>query len=268
MSEAPGKDLAISRKKPFNDLLDRCSLDHCGSRIVLALDIPHRKGSSGLLEASKAILNEVSDYVGAVKINFHLIIPLSIRELAELNDLVHALKLCSIADIKLNDIDSTNETATDYLWDAGFDAIIVNPFVGYKGGLDIVYEKAQRLGRGVISLAYMSHTGAEESYGIETVTGASMFEIMLERANLWDSDGVILGATRSERIKEARSALRKSIKIISPGSGAQGGDALAAVGAGADYLIYGRSIVDQKDRVTAARQIFQMLTSQVSQETC
>ena len=53
-------------------------------------------------------------------INFHLIIPLSLGELTELNNFALDKGLPTIADIKLNDIDNTNRIATDYLWDANF----------------------------------------------------------------------------------------------------------------------------------------------------
>jgi orotidine-5'-phosphate decarboxylase len=116
-----------------------------------------------------------------VKINFHLLIPLDIREIAKLNGTIHSKDLVSIADINLNEIDNTNEVARSYLWDSGFDAVIVNPFAGFKGGLDIVY-KAHPVGKGVISLAYMSHPGADERYGLEKKNG-TIFELMLDHAN-------------------------------------------------------------------------------------
>ena len=263
MTDLQNEGSSISRKsKAFNDLIDRCSTAHGGSRIILALDLPHRKSTNGLLKDSMAILDKISDLLAAVKINFHLIIPLSLDDLSELNARIHSARLCSIADIKLNDMDNTNEIATDYLWDAGFDAVIVNPFVGFKGGLDTVYKRAQQLDKGVISLAYMSHPGADESYGIETSVGASMFEIMIDRANLWDSDGVILGTPRIDKIQDARSILRKSIKIISPGSGSQGGDPTSALKAGADYLIFGRSLVNAEDPREATLRISEALKSQ------
>jgi len=167
--------------------------------------------------------------------------------------------LVSIADLKLNDIDNTNEVATKYLWDSGFDAVIVNPFVGFNGGLDKVYEQGHLLRKGIISLAYMSHPGAVEGYGLETRNGKSVYEVMLERANSWRSDGVIIGSTRVEKIRHARSILEKRIRIICPGSGAQGGDPIESVKAGADYLIFGRSLVTSAEPEEAARQIFEML---------
>ncbi len=243
----------------FNDHLQESSKRKSGSRIILALDIPHRKETRNLLNDSIGVLDKVSDYVCAVKINFHLIIPLSLGELSKLNQEAHSKSLLSIADIKLNDIANTNEVATSYLWDCGFDGVIVNPFVGFKGGLDVVYETAHSLGKGVITLSYMSHPGADEGYGLEMKNGSSTYEIMLHRAIEWGSDGVILGATRSDKIRHARSVLPKDIKIISPGSGAQGGDPVASLKAGADYLVYGRSIVSAVEARESARQIFETL---------
>jgi orotidine-5'-phosphate decarboxylase len=230
-----------------------------GSRIVLALDLPYRKETDGLLEDSLKLLERVSDFVCAVKINFHLIIPLSISELSSLNNQIHSKDLVSIADIKLNDIDNTNEVAVNYLWDSGFDAVIANPFVGLNGGLDVVYEAANRRDKGVITLAYMSHPGANEGYGLEMKSGLTLFELMLKRANEWGSDAVIMGTTHSDKIAQARSVLRQSVKIISPGSGAQGGDPMASVEAGTDYLIYGRAIVIADDPAREARRIFEVV---------
>jgi orotidine-5'-phosphate decarboxylase len=250
-------DPSASRSR-FNELL-RKSEEKSGSKIILALDLPYRKSTENLLADSLSILDQVSDFVCAVKINFHLIIPLSIQEIFRVNELVHSKGLVSIADIKLNDIDNTNEIATRYLWDSGFDGVIVNPFVGFKGSLDIVYKTCHSAGKGVISLAYMSHPGADEGFGIETKDGHTFFDLMLDRANEWGSDGVILGSTRSDKIRQARAKLNKSIKIISPGSGAQGGDPIESLKSGTDYLIYGRSIVSAPKPSEAARQIYEKL---------
>ena len=132
----------------------------------------------------------------------------------------------------------------EYLWKAGFSAVIVNPFAGFKGGLDSVFASAKDHGKGVITLAFMSHSGAAEGFGLKLEDGSTIFELFLDRAKSWSADGVILGSTRPEKIELAKSNLNGSYcKIFSPGSGAQGGDPVAALNAGSDYLIYGRSIV-------------------------
>lgn len=242
----------------FNSYLEASSRQS-RSRIILALDLEHRKDSRGLLTEAKKILDLVREYICAIKINFHLIIPLSLQELKELNDFAKERQLPVIADIKLNDIENTNLIATDYLWDANFSAVIVNPFVGFRGGLKGVYLSAKRLQKGVISLAYMSHPGAEEGYGLELSSGKLIFDLMLQRANAWGSDGVILGTTRPEKIALAREKLTPNIKILSPGSGPQGGDPKAALLAGADYLIFGRAILESKDPQAKAKEIYQTL---------
>ncbi len=229
------------------------------SRIILALDIDYRDDTSKLLTDAKVIVNKTSKYLCAVKLNFHLITPLSISELRELNRTISSRGLPSIADIKLNDIDNTNRVATEYLWKAGFSAVIVNPFVGYNGALDVVLQRAHEIGKGVIFLAYMSHRGAEEGYGLRLEKGETIHELFLEHARDWKADGVVMGTTRPEKILAARNFLGSRIKIFSPGSGAQGGNPVASLKAGADYLIFGRSIVESGDPNQAVREIYQSL---------
>jgi orotidine-5'-phosphate decarboxylase len=245
-------------RRSFDDRLRSASNQNSGSKIILALDLPYRKDPRGLLRDSINLLEKVTSYICAVKSNFHLILPLSISEVEELNDRIHSKGLVSIADIKLNDIANTNNVAVNYLWDSGFDGVIANPFVGFEGGLDVVYQSANQRDKGVITLAYMSHPGADEGYGLETREGSTLFELMLKRANEWGSDGVIVGSTRSDRIAQARSILNRDIAIISPGSGTQGGDADASLKAGSDYLVYGRSVITSNDPAKEAKRISQM----------
>lgn len=230
------------------------------SRIVLALDIDFTPSEDSIFASCKRILDLTANYVCAVKLNFHVILPLSLTRLTELNSLISSYGLCSIADIKLNDIDNTNRVATEYLWNSGFSAVIANPFVGYEGALDIVFKRARELGKGVVTLAYMSHRGANETFGLELPSGKTISDVFIERANAWGSDGVILGSTRPERIQVARRKLHSEIKIFSPGSGAQGGDAMKALEAGADYLIFGRTIVASEDPKKAAELTYRSLS--------
>ncbi len=66
-----------------------------------------------------------------------------------------------IADMKLNDIGATNVEAAETLFSNGFDALIANPFVGYKEGMEDLLEKSREMRKGVIMLVYMSHAGCE-----------------------------------------------------------------------------------------------------------
>jgi orotidine-5'-phosphate decarboxylase len=229
------------------------------SRLILALDLDFRDDVASLAEDAKRIVRETSDYMCAVKFNFHLIAPLGLEELRSINDVISNYQLPSIADIKLNDIDNTNRVATEYLWKAGFSAVIVNPFVGYEGGLDVVLKRAKELGKGVIVLVHMSHRGADEGYGLTLQNNGTIFDLFLDRAKKWSADAIIVGSTHPEKIRSARERVGTEIKIISPGSGAQGGDPLKSLEAGSDYLIVGRSIVDAPNPKEEANRLFRSL---------
>jgi orotidine-5'-phosphate decarboxylase len=214
---------------------------------VLALDPP--AGRPRLPEFAAKTIRAVEQHVCAIKMNFHLLLPLSAPEISRINRLAHSRGLQSIADIKLNDIESTNEVAVDHLTRMGFDAVIANPFIG-RGALAALVQKAHRADAGVIALVYMSHPGAKEGFGLE-VGGRGLYREFLQRAADAGADGIVVGATQLDILRQ----VAKRLPVYSPGVGAQGGDAEQAVRAGADYLIIGRSIVEARQPGRAAKEI-------------
>ncbi|MGQ9780994.1 MAG: orotidine 5'-phosphate decarboxylase [Nitrososphaeria archaeon] len=226
------------------------------SRVVVGLDL-RLKDPKALKERAKQVIVGVHDKVCAVKVNFHLLLPLGIGELTEVVNEAHCRDLPVIADIKLNDISSTNLVATEILWDIGFDAVICNPFVGFEEGLGPSIEFAHRRGKGVILLAYMSHRGAVEGYGLDVVYGGELckiYDVFVRRAVNWKADGLIVGATNPQLISHVRENCG-GIPIFSPGLITQGGDPREAVKAGADYLIVARAIAEAVDPSTRAKEI-------------
>jgi len=93
----------------------------------------------------------------------------------------------------------------------------------------------------------MSHPGAEQFM-------APLAEDLAQLAVNVNAAGVVAPATRPERIKLIRSIIGNRM-IISPGVGAQGGSALQAIRAGADYLIVGRSIFEADDPEESAKKV-------------
>ncbi|MEM2660701.1 MAG: orotidine 5'-phosphate decarboxylase [Nitrososphaeria archaeon] len=226
------------------------------SRIVLGLDLKPDQ-SENLLRKALKIIDEVKDDVCGIKVNLHLIIPLGFRELKAIVDRAHDFGLLSIADLKLNDISSTNIIATDILWNIGFDAVICNPFVGFEEALGPCIENAHLIGKGVITLTYMSHRGAVEGYGLEVLMEGKpikMYDLFIERAIKWNVDGLIVGATNPAIIKYVKDRV-KTIPIFSPGVFVQGGDPKEAVRAGSDYLIIARAIIESNDVKKSAKEI-------------
>jgi orotidine-5'-phosphate decarboxylase len=163
-------------------------------------------------------------------------------------------------DCKVNDIGATNQTIAEYYYAAGFDALIANPFIGWEEGLQPIFSVAQKHQRGVILLAYMSHKGAAEGYGqtvidSETHMETKQYLAFAKKALKYGADGVVVGATVPEKIREIHQVLGENVPIYSPGVGAQGGGAATALEAGARYLIVGREIVQAQNPAAAAEKL-------------
>jgi orotidine-5'-phosphate decarboxylase len=231
------------------------------SRLVLALDFPFEAiaNREKIIVTAQRVLKAVHPYVCAVKINHHLTLPLGTFDgVQQLVEQIRGQGMLAIMDAKANDIGNTNQIIAEYYFAAGFDAIIANPFVGWDEGLKPLFEVSKKLNRGVILLTYMSHKGASEGYGqtiIDAQTGEKTLQYIsfARKALMWGADGVVVGATVPQKIREVKQILQDKVDIYSPGVGAQGGAAETAVEAGANYLIVGREITNSNDPATTAR---------------
>ncbi len=233
--------------RPFGDWLASSSRKS-GSKIILAVDV------GGPLEsragAASSLVSALSGRIVAVKVNWHLLLPYGVLGLRELVARCADAGLPLIADMKLNDIGATNVEAAETLFSNGFDAVIANPFVGYKEGMEDLLRKSREMDKGVILLVYMSHAGAREGYGLK-VGGRPLYLDFARKTRRWGADGAVVSSKSPSIIRQVRSALDKDQVILSPGVGFQGGDGKRALESGADYLIVGRSIVGAKDPAKA-----------------
>ena len=233
------------------------------SPLVLALDFPFEpaENRNNVLIKAQKILKAVHPYISAVKINHHLTLPLGTFDGVQfLVEQIRGQGLLAIMDAKVNDIGATNQVIAEYYFAAGFDAIIANPFVGWEEGMKPLFDVSKRLNRGVILLTYMSHKGAAEGYGqiiVDPFTGEQIpqYVSFARKAVQWGADGVVVGATRPEKIAEVKQILGDKAAIYSPGVGVQGGSADAAIRAGSDYLIVGREITMATDPAEAAQKL-------------
>jgi orotidine-5'-phosphate decarboxylase len=216
------------------------------SRIILATDVLGPYASR--VEKAAELVSSVRGGIVGVKVNWHLLLPYGVLGLGPLVDACKSADLPLIADVKLNDVGSTNAEVADILFSNGFDALIANPFAGYKEGIEEVMNKGREMGKAVILLVYMSHRGAREGYGL-AVGGVPLYVRFARKTRQWRADGAVVSSKSPSIIREVRSILRREQVIFSPGVGFQGGDGMKALAAGSDYLIVGRSIVDAKDPV-------------------
>lgn len=229
------------------------------SKIVLALDVENPDRTK-LAEQSKKILEDVRDYVCALKLNRQLVLALGLQSgVDSIIKLAHDFSLPAIMDAKLNDVGHTNKFMMRAYLDAGFDAVIASPAAGWEGGLEPVFNVATSRGKGVILLVYMSNPGAEAFYSLmasrENGQSRRIFEMFTEMAIERKADGAIVGATKPAIISRVRELAGPKLAIFSPGVGAQGGDARESLKAGSDYLIVGRSIYGASDPTKAAREL-------------
>jgi len=215
-----------------------------GSRVILAADVTGPYESR--VERASELVSLLKERIVAVKVNWHLLLPYGVLGLRELVERCGDAGLPVIADMKLNDIGATNVETAETLFSNGFDALIANPFVGYKEGLEELMSKCREMRKGVVLLVYMSHSGAKEGYGLK-VGNEPLYLRFARDTRKGGADGAIVSSKSPSIIRQVRSVLRKEQVILSPGVGFQGGDARRALKAGSDYVVVGRSITEAKD---------------------
>ena len=201
-------------------------------------------------------IKKLHPYLCGIKLNFHLLLPLSGKEIIKINKTAHQFGLQTIADIKLNDIGNTNRVTTEHLWNLGFDAVIVNPIMGIDSLKNLV-KSAHKNQKGVITLCHMSAPEAKLSYDMEIKIGKKqqLYQLFLDWALTAKVDGIIVGATFPKIIQYCSKKAGKNLSIFSPGVGTQGGNASEVISSGTNYLIVGRTILNSKNPVAVAKEL-------------
>ena len=201
-------------------------------------------------------IKKLNPYLCGIKLNFHLLLPLSAREIIKINKTAHDYGLQTIADIKLNDIGNTNRVTTEHLWNLGFDAVIANPIMGLDSLKNLV-KSSHKEKKGVITLCHMSAPEAKLSYDMEIKMGKKqqLYQLFLNWALTAKVDGIVVGATFPKIIQYCSKQAGKNLSIFSPGVGTQGGNASEVISSGTNYLIVGRTILNAKNPVSEAKEL-------------
>src|SRR5207244_2209296 len=84
------------------------------------------------------VLGQTGAYICGVRFGRQTVLNLGLSFTRRLTRRVHASGLPCVIDDKLSDIGPTNEAIARAYYRLGFDAIIVNPSSGWKGGLEPV----------------------------------------------------------------------------------------------------------------------------------
>ena len=202
-------------------------------------------------------IKKLNPYLCGIKLNFHLLLPLSAKDIIKINKIAHDYGLQTIADIKLNDIGNTNRVTTEHLWDLGFDAVIANPIMGLDSLKNLV-KSSHKEQKGVITLCHMSAPEARLSYDLEIKMGKKqqLYQLFLNWALTAKVDGIVVGATFPKIIQYCSKQAGKNLSIFSPGVGTQGGNAEEVISSGTNYLIVGRTILNAKNPVDVAKKLY------------
>jgi len=191
---------------------------------------------------NREIIDATSDLVCAYKPNLAFYEAMGIKGLRALEKTVAHIprNIPIIGDAKRGDIASSSEAYARALFDNfGFDAVTVNPYLGY----DSVAPFISYSDKGVFILCKTSNVGAadfqellcdEERRTIDN--GRALYEVVAEKANVWNTQGnigLVVGATYPAQLKRIRE-LCPQLPLLIPGIGAQGGDLDAVVRYGVD----------------------------------
>ena len=223
-------------------------------KVILAND--YNSSEKNLQNKTIQNIKKLNPYLCGVKLNFHLLLPLSAKEIIKINKTAHDYGLQTIADIKLNDIGNTNRVTTEHLWNLGFDAVIANPIMGLDSLKNLV-KSSHKEQKGVITLCHMSAPEAKLSYDMEVKMGKTqqLYQLFLDWALRAKVDGIVVGATFPKIIQYCSRQAGKNLSIFSPGVGTQGGNASEVISSGTNYLIVGRTILNAKNSVAVAKEL-------------
>jgi len=203
------------------------------AELLLALDV---KGSDEAIRVANSCEGELD----AIKIGYPLVLSAGlgiVKELAKANIPV-------IADFKVADIPNTNSLICDEVFAAGCSGIITHAFCG-SDSLAAVVDGAHDYGGIALAVCEMSHPGA-----LDFLTGVNA-EKMAKMAKDAGADGIIAPATRPDRTMILRNIIGNTMKIYSPGVGAQGAQP-EDIKKYVDGIIVGRAIYQAEDPGKAA----------------
>ena len=223
-------------------------------KVILAND--YDSSEKNLQNKTIQNIKKLNPYLCGIKLNFHLLLPLSAKDIIKINKTAHDYGLQTIADIKLNDIGNTNRVTTEHLWNLGFDAVIANPIMGLDSLKNLV-KSSHKEQKGVITLCHMSAPEAKLSYDMQIKMGKTqqLYQLFLNWALIAKVDGIVVGATFPKIIQYCSKQAGKDLSIFSPGVGTQGGNASEVILSGTNYLIVGRTILNAKNSVAVAKKL-------------
>jgi orotidine-5'-phosphate decarboxylase len=188
-----------------------------------------------VLEFNRSIIRATSDYAVAYKLNTAFYEARGVAGLQDMEQTLNAIPdaCITIADAKRADIGNTSKMYAQAFFEHWlFDAMTVAPYMGFDS-LEPFFAYEDKL---VFVLCLTSNAGSEDFEEQAMADGQPLYRSVLRKVASWSrsgNGGVVVGATKSERLAEIRRAASDLFLLI-PGVGAQGGSLAEAVNLGVD----------------------------------
>lgn len=214
---------------------------NCDSLLCIGLDVDPDKIPAHLhsvenpaLEFNRQIINATHDLVCAYKPNLAFYEAMGEQGTAALRETVKLIpkSILTIGDGKRGDIGNSAERYAQSLFnDFGFDAVTVNPYMGF----DSVEPFLRNPGKGAFILALTSNPGSKDFQRL--MAGAKpIYERIVHASKKWNTRknlGLVVGATHPKELQRIRTIVPE-MPILIPGIGKQGGDLKSAIRYGCD----------------------------------
>lgn len=210
------------------------------SLVCVGLDVDPGKIPSVLFQKSdpiflfnKAIIEATVDVVLAYKLNLAFYEALGSEGWEVLKKTVAYIpsEIIKIGDGKRGDIGNSSEKYAQALFDLGFDAVTVNPFLGEDGVTPFLKDET----RGTFLLCLTSNPGSKDFQYLKA-DGKALYEWIAEKATHWNQNnncGLVVGATHPDELGRIRS-IAEALPFLIPGIGAQAGALESSVMQGTD----------------------------------
>jgi orotidine 5'-phosphate decarboxylase subfamily 2 len=195
---------------PFNETL-RARIRERKSMVCVGLDIdparlpaPLKDKPDPLYRFLKGIIEATSDLVLAYKPNLAFYESLGVEGWDLLRRMLRLIPegVIKIGDAKRGDIGSTAEKYASALFDLGFDAVTVNPYLGR----DTVTPFVRDPEKGCFLLCLTSNPSSHDFQYLRA-EGKCLYEHVAERAGVWNDSGnmgLVVGATHPRELSGLR----------------------------------------------------------------
>lgn len=219
----------------FNEKLNEICIKK-NSHLCIGLDVDLDKIPSFLLQSTeplfafcKSIIDSTTAFAAAFKINTAFFEAYGVRGWQNLVKIIAYLPadVITIADAKRADIgNSSRMYARAFFKELSFDAITINPYLGYDAISPFIEDEAH----GVFILCVTSNEG---TYDFQHIYDGEkyLFEHVALKTMQWNTKnncGLVVGATHPAELQRVRH-VAPDIPFLIPGIGAQGGDLAMSV---------------------------------------